>query len=61
MQGKYSLVETFDHTKILMLDDKASFAWVSAGTIGDILVKTNKKFKNISYSKNNKKFRQKAP
>jgi hypothetical protein len=42
--GKYSLIETFDHTKILTLDDKARYAWINASGIGDILVSTHKKF-----------------
>lgn len=42
--GKYSLIETFDHTKILTLDDKSSYAWIKAAEIGDILVSTHKKF-----------------
>ena len=43
-QGKYSLTETFDHTKILMLDEYKKFAWVNATNIGDILVSTHRKF-----------------
>ncbi len=35
--GDYSLVETKDHAKILMLDD-AQFAWIAASGIGEILV-----------------------
>lgn len=47
-KGKYSLIETFDHTKILILDDKISFAWVNTETIGDILVATKKKFNALN-------------
>ncbi|HVT00756.1 MAG TPA: hypothetical protein VHE53_00810 [Patescibacteria group bacterium] len=43
-QGKYSLIETFDKTKILTLDEKDRFAWIEAEEIGDILVATKKKF-----------------
>jgi hypothetical protein len=42
--GKYSLFETHDNTKILMLDDKEKFAWIKAQGIGDILVLTKKVF-----------------
>jgi len=42
--GKYSVIETFDHTKILTLDDKARYAWIKADSIGDILVSTRRKF-----------------
>lgn len=43
-QGEYSLIETFDRTKILNLDDKIRYAWINAVRIGDILVSTRKKF-----------------
>ena len=47
-QGKYSLIETFDHTKILVLDDKTKLAWINAAGIGDILVAIRKEFKPSS-------------
>ncbi len=46
--GKYILYETFDHTKILELDDNDRFAWIIAGEIGDILVSTQKKFNALT-------------
>jgi hypothetical protein len=42
--GKYTLAETFDHTKILTLDDKNRYAWIEAAKIGEILVSSQKKF-----------------
>ncbi|MBI5044793.1 MAG: hypothetical protein HZC02_02605 [Candidatus Levybacteria bacterium] len=42
--GTYQLIETKRHTKILHLDNKKKFAWVVAGTIGEILVTSHKKF-----------------
>lgn len=42
-RGEYSLIETKGETKILSLDNQASFAWVSASEIGEILVSTHKK------------------
>lgn len=41
--GKYKLIETWGHTKILKFDEKRSFAWVNAEGIGEILVSTFKK------------------
>ncbi|MBP7832212.1 MAG: hypothetical protein KA035_00355 [Candidatus Levybacteria bacterium] len=46
-QGRYTVIETYDHTKILSLGAQ-SFAWVNAGKIGDILVSTNKKFQSLN-------------
>lgn len=43
-QGKYLLSETFDHTKILSLDEKNRYAWIKAGDIGEILIFSAKKF-----------------
>lgn len=40
--GKYSLTETKSQTKILILDDKKTFAWVNAEDIGEILVTSHK-------------------
>jgi hypothetical protein len=40
-KGDYKLIETKGQTKILILDGK-SFAWVSAGDIGEILVASHK-------------------
>jgi hypothetical protein len=42
--GNYSLIQTFDHTKMLILDDIGRYAWISAPEIGDILVTSKKKF-----------------
>ncbi|HEX7042084.1 MAG TPA: hypothetical protein VF189_02450 [Patescibacteria group bacterium] len=42
-RGLYRLIETKNHTKIITLDDNASFAWISAGEIGEILVVSHKK------------------
>ena len=44
-QGTYKLIETKAHTKILTLDDRSIFAWVSVAEIGEILVASNKKHK----------------
>lgn len=41
--GKYKLFETFDHTKILELDNK-KYAWINAENIGEILVASHKEF-----------------
>jgi hypothetical protein len=41
-QGYYHLMETQGHTKILILDNKKTFAWVIAGDIGEILVTSHK-------------------
>jgi len=42
-RGEYRLMETKSQTKILILDEKNTFAWVNVGAIGEILVSTNKK------------------
>ncbi len=44
-EGKYSLIETKEQTKILVLDNKRSYAWVNAVGIGEILVATYKSHK----------------
>lgn len=36
--GEYTLLETKGHVKILTLDRKATFAWINAQNIGEILV-----------------------
>ena len=41
-QGTYHLIETKGHTKILTLDKKKTFAWVTAEDIGEILVTSHK-------------------
>ncbi len=43
-EGLYKLIETRNLTKILTLGQKDSYAWVSAGGIGEILVNTEKIF-----------------
>lgn len=43
-EGSYRLIETRNLTKILTLDETNSFAWVSAGGIGEILVNTERIF-----------------
>lgn len=43
-EGLYKLIETRNLTKILTLDEKNSYAWVSAGAVGEILVNTEKIF-----------------
>jgi hypothetical protein len=40
--GSYSLIETKEQTKILMLDSKDTFAWVNVKEIGEILVASHK-------------------
>src|SRR5688572_27157072 len=42
--GRYKLIETVRHTKILHLDDE-TFAWVEPRNIGEILVVTHKTHK----------------
>lgn len=42
-EGQYKLLETKGQTKILILDDKKTFAWVNATDIGEILVTSHKK------------------
>lgn len=41
-EGEYKLIETKGQTKILILDDKDTFAWVNAKDIGEILVSSHK-------------------
>lgn len=41
-RGKYKLIETQHNTKILILDDKETFAWINAENIGEILVSSHK-------------------
>lgn len=41
--GPYKLIETNKQTKILILDDKETFAWIDAGAIGEILIASHKK------------------
>lgn len=36
--GSYVLIETKEQTKILVLDNKNTFAWINAEGIGEILV-----------------------
>lgn len=38
------MLETKRNTKLLILDDKKSYAWINAKAIGEILVSTEKKF-----------------
>ena len=44
-RGIYQLIETKNETKILILDEKDTFAWVKAGAIGEILVASHKSHK----------------
>ncbi|EKD65355.1 MAG: hypothetical protein ACD_50C00113G0001 [uncultured bacterium] len=37
-RGTYRLIETKRQIKILILEDKRSYAWINAGAIGEILV-----------------------
>ena|SRR3990167_10275670 len=46
-QGNYKVVETWGQTRILILDRNASFAWIAAKGIGEILVTTKKKFNKL--------------
>lgn len=41
-KGEYALIETHGQTKILTLDNKKSFAWITAEDIGEILVVSRK-------------------
>ena len=41
--GKYKLIETWGHTKILQFNGKKSYAWIVAKNIGELLVSTSKK------------------
>lgn len=47
-KGYYKLLETKHQTKILILDDKETFAWVNAVDIGEILVTSHKAHKTDS-------------
>lgn len=40
--GVYQLIQTHRHTKILTLNSKKTYAWIVAGTIGEILVASHK-------------------
>jgi hypothetical protein len=40
-RGEYKLIETKHDTRILILDDKERFAWITAENIGEILVTTH--------------------
>ncbi|MFA6981487.1 MAG: hypothetical protein WC243_00460 [Patescibacteria group bacterium] len=37
-EGHYELIETKGQTKILILDDKRTFAWIDVEDIGEILI-----------------------
>lgn len=41
-EGRYRLIETTGHTKILTLDRKGVYAWINAKDIGEILVTSHK-------------------
>lgn len=41
-QGDYTLTETKNQTKILILDKEKVYAWVAAAEIGEILVSSQK-------------------
>lgn len=43
--GQYSLLETVRDTKLLILDQKDTFAWITAQNIGELLVVTHKPHK----------------
>lgn len=45
-EGSYSLTETKGQSKILILDNKQTFAWVYIKEIGEILVTSHKKHKS---------------
>jgi hypothetical protein len=40
--GTYHLIETRGHTKILTLNGKKTYAWIVAGSIGEILVTSHR-------------------
>lgn len=44
-QGRYTLIETKGHVKILTLDRKKIFAWINTWEIGEILVVSHKTHK----------------
>ncbi|CAN5134623.1 hypothetical protein BH11PAT1_BH11PAT1_6620 [soil metagenome] len=41
-EGRYNLIETKGQTKVLILDEKKTYAWVNAADIGEILVTSHK-------------------
>lgn len=41
-QGIYTLLETKGHTRMLLFDEKKSYAWIHAGGIGEILVASHR-------------------
>lgn len=41
-RGEYKLIETKHDTKILILDNEKTFAWVTVANIGEILVASHK-------------------
>jgi hypothetical protein len=41
-EGQYKLIETKGQTKILILDEDKTFAWINAADIGEILVTSHK-------------------
>lgn len=43
--GNYTLIETKAQTKILTVNGKSTFAWVTAAEIGEILVTSHKSHK----------------
>jgi hypothetical protein len=44
-QGEYTLIETKGQTKIIILDNKDTFAWINVQDIGEILVTSHKQHK----------------
>lgn len=42
--GDYRMIETKRNTKLLILDEKKSYAWINVKDIGEILVSTQKHF-----------------
>lgn len=44
-RGEYKLIETKHNTKVLILDNKETFAWINAENIGEILVTSRKTLK----------------
>lgn len=41
-EGRYTLLETKNQTKVLILDEAKKFAWINVSDIGEILVTTHK-------------------
>lgn len=41
-EGSYELIETKQKTKILILDNTESYAWIHSKNIGEMLVSSNK-------------------